>query len=56
MARAAFAGSPLHATLDVIRYKVRIYEEHLDRGEADGLWNPSAERDTPPSIGNVNKT
>jgi len=25
----------------VIRYKVRIYEEHVARGEADQLWNPS---------------
>ncbi|MFB7512355.1 MerR family transcriptional regulator [Streptomyces sp. NPDC056144] len=31
----------LQDTLEVMRYKVRIYEEHLARGEADGLWNPS---------------
>ncbi|MGW7461610.1 MerR family transcriptional regulator [Streptomyces sp. NPDC054797] len=31
----------LHETLDVMRYKVRIYEDHLARGEADRLWNPS---------------
>ncbi|MFG2328706.1 MerR family transcriptional regulator [Streptomyces sp. NPDC048604] len=31
----------LQDTLDVMRYKVRIYEEHLARGEADRLWNPS---------------
>ncbi|MFF8837437.1 MerR family transcriptional regulator [Streptomyces sp. NPDC015130] len=31
----------LRETLDVMRYKVRIYEEHLARGEADRLWNPS---------------
>jgi len=27
--------------LDVIRYKVGIYEAAVDRGEADQLWNPS---------------
>ncbi|WP_031077604.1 MerR family transcriptional regulator [Streptomyces sp. NRRL WC-3742] len=31
----------LERTLEVMRYKVRIYEDHLARGEADGLWNPS---------------
>ncbi|MBC9718970.1 MerR family transcriptional regulator [Streptomyces sp. TRM66268-LWL] len=31
----------LHETLAVMREKVRIYEEHLARGEADRLWNPS---------------
>ncbi|MBT2471578.1 MerR family transcriptional regulator [Streptomyces sp. ISL-66] len=31
----------LRETLDVIRQKVRIYEDHLARGEADRLWNPS---------------
>ncbi|MFD7033139.1 MerR family transcriptional regulator [Streptomyces sp. NPDC059917] len=31
----------LQGTLDVMRYKVRVYEEHLARGEADRLWNPS---------------
>ncbi|MFJ9772976.1 MerR family transcriptional regulator [Kitasatospora sp. NPDC101157] len=31
----------LQGTLDVMREKVRIYEEHLARGEADRLWNPS---------------
>ncbi|MFD8697000.1 MerR family transcriptional regulator [Kitasatospora purpeofusca] len=31
----------LQGTLDVMRAKVRIYEEHLARGEADRLWNPS---------------
>ncbi|WP_406195625.1 MerR family transcriptional regulator [Kitasatospora sp. NBC_01560] len=31
----------LRATLDVMRQKVRIYEDHLLRGEADRLWNPS---------------
>ncbi|MFD7965356.1 MerR family transcriptional regulator [Streptomyces zaomyceticus] len=31
----------LQETLDVMRYKVRIYEEHVARGEADRLWNPS---------------
>ncbi len=30
----------LNEALDVMRYKVRIYEEHLARGEADQLWNP----------------
>ncbi|MFD5325717.1 MerR family transcriptional regulator [Streptomyces sp. NPDC127092] len=35
----------LQETLDVMRYKVRIYEDHLARGEADRLWNPS-HRDT----------
>ncbi|WP_037679960.1 MerR family transcriptional regulator [Streptomyces griseus] len=31
----------LQETLQVMRYKVRIYEEHVVRGEADRLWNPS---------------
>ncbi|MGW4508759.1 MerR family transcriptional regulator [Streptomyces sp. NPDC004436] len=31
----------LREALDVVRYKVRVYAEHLARGEADGLWNPS---------------
>ncbi|MFD0152878.1 MerR family transcriptional regulator [Streptomyces sp. NPDC055721] len=31
----------LQDTLDVMRHKVRIYEEHVARGEADRLWNPS---------------
>ncbi|MGW2374954.1 MerR family transcriptional regulator [Kitasatospora sp. NPDC001683] len=31
----------LQETLDVMREKVRIYEDHLARGEADRLWNPS---------------
>ncbi|MCX4684318.1 MerR family transcriptional regulator [Kitasatospora purpeofusca] len=31
----------LRGTLEVMRAKVRIYEDHLSRGEADGLWNPS---------------
>ncbi|MFJ9694026.1 MerR family transcriptional regulator [Kitasatospora sp. NPDC101183] len=31
----------LEETLAVVREKVRIYEEHLARGEADRLWNPS---------------
>ncbi|MFD9726173.1 MerR family transcriptional regulator [Streptomyces sp. NPDC059072] len=31
----------LRETLEVMRYKVRIYEEHIARGEADRLWNPS---------------
>lgn len=31
----------LRETLDVMRHKVRIYEEHIARGEADRLWNPS---------------
>ncbi|WP_329192047.1 MULTISPECIES: MerR family DNA-binding protein [unclassified Streptomyces] len=31
----------LQEALDVMRYKVRIYEDHLVRGEADRLWNPS---------------
>ncbi|MFE2856517.1 MerR family DNA-binding protein [Streptomyces lavendulae] len=31
----------LQDTLDVMRYKVQIYEKHLARGEADRLWNPS---------------
>ncbi|NUT37032.1 MAG: MerR family transcriptional regulator [Hamadaea sp.] len=31
----------LNEALDVIRYKVRVYEAALDRGEADQLWNPS---------------
>ncbi|MFG2834009.1 MerR family transcriptional regulator [Streptomyces zaomyceticus] len=31
----------LQETLEVMRYKVRVYEEHVARGEADRLWNPS---------------
>ncbi|GAA3799698.1 MerR family transcriptional regulator [Streptomyces coacervatus] len=31
----------LQETLDVMRHKVRIYEDHVVRGEADRLWNPS---------------
>ncbi|MET9621258.1 MerR family transcriptional regulator [Streptomyces sp. NPDC006464] len=31
----------LRETLDVMRHKVRIYEEHLVRGDADRLWNPT---------------
>ncbi|MGW6914388.1 hypothetical protein ACWGB8_11280 [Kitasatospora sp. NPDC054939] len=31
----------LQGVLDVMRHKVRIYEEHVARGEADRLWNPS---------------
>ncbi|KJS56388.1 MerR family transcriptional regulator [Streptomyces rubellomurinus subsp. indigoferus] len=39
----------LQEALDVMREKVRIYEEHLARGEADRLWNPShAEADPGP--------
>lgn len=31
----------LQDTLAVMRHKVRIYEDHATRGEADRLWNPS---------------
>jgi DNA-binding transcriptional MerR regulator len=31
----------LQETLAVMRQKVRIYEDHLVRGVADRLWNPS---------------
>lgn len=31
----------LRETLDVMRDKVRIYEYHVARGDADQLWNPS---------------
>ncbi|MBL1105459.1 MerR family transcriptional regulator [Streptomyces sp. 5-8] len=31
----------LREALDVMRHKVRIYEDHVARGEADRLWNPS---------------
>ncbi|WP_051854598.1 MerR family transcriptional regulator [Streptomyces sp. NRRL B-1347] len=31
----------LQDALDVMRFKVRIYEDHVARGEADRLWNPS---------------
>src|SRR3954468_19314896 len=31
----------LQDTLAVMRLKVRIYENHIARGEADRLWNPS---------------
>ncbi|GGY30496.1 MerR family transcriptional regulator [Streptomyces omiyaensis] len=31
----------LQDTLDVMSHKVRVYEDHLARGEADRLWNPS---------------
>ncbi|MFF9056309.1 MerR family transcriptional regulator [Streptomyces erythrochromogenes] len=31
----------LQEALDVMRHKVRIYQDHVVRGEADRLWNPS---------------
>ncbi|QKW49115.1 MerR family transcriptional regulator [Streptomyces buecherae] len=31
----------LRVTLEVMRHKVRVYEDHVARGEADRLWNPS---------------
>ncbi|MFF5720542.1 MerR family transcriptional regulator [Streptomyces buecherae] len=31
----------LRDTLAVMRHKVRVYEDHVARGEADRLWNPS---------------
>ncbi|MGW2272875.1 MerR family transcriptional regulator [Streptomyces yangpuensis] len=31
----------LREALGVMRHKVRIYEDHVERGEADRLWNPS---------------
>ncbi|MFJ2598441.1 MerR family transcriptional regulator [Streptomyces erythrochromogenes] len=31
----------LREALDVMRHKVRIYQDHVVRGEADRLWNPS---------------
>ncbi|MEV7599790.1 MerR family transcriptional regulator [Kitasatospora sp. NPDC089797] len=31
----------LQVTLEVMREKVQVYEEHLARGAADRLWNPS---------------
>ncbi|MFD4240504.1 MerR family transcriptional regulator [Streptomyces sp. NPDC058525] len=31
----------LREALDVVRYKVRVYADHLARGEADRLWNSS---------------
>ncbi|MCF3185182.1 MerR family transcriptional regulator [Streptomyces polychromogenes] len=31
----------LQEALSVIRYKVGIYEDHVARGEAGTLWNPS---------------
>jgi len=31
----------LHEILDVMRHKVRIYTDHVARGDADRLWNPS---------------
>ncbi len=31
----------LNETLKVMRHKVRTYEDHLARGDADQLWNPS---------------
>ncbi|MFD5617596.1 MerR family transcriptional regulator [Streptomyces yangpuensis] len=38
----------LRDALDVMRYKVRIYEDHVERGEADRLWNPSRTDATAP--------
>lgn len=35
-----FAG--LVGSLDLIAWKVGVYAEHLARGEAAGLWDPSA--------------
>jgi DNA-binding transcriptional MerR regulator len=31
----------LQECLDVIRYKVKVYAEHVARGQSDELWNPS---------------
>lgn len=31
----------LSETLNMMRHKVEIYEDHIACGEADGLWNPS---------------
>jgi DNA-binding transcriptional MerR regulator len=31
----------LHECLEVIGYKVKVYEERMARGDADRLWNPS---------------
>ncbi|MBC3986938.1 MerR family transcriptional regulator [Streptomyces sp. AC536] len=31
----------LRETLEVMRHKVRVYADHVARGEADRLWNPS---------------
>ncbi|MFD5074433.1 MerR family transcriptional regulator [Streptomyces sp. NPDC058371] len=31
----------LQDTLAVMRHKVHIYEDHVARGDADQLWNPS---------------
>ncbi|WP_424216771.1 MerR family transcriptional regulator (plasmid) [Streptomyces sp. BI20] len=44
----------LQEALDVMRYKVRIYEEHLARGDADRLWNPS--RSHPTTAGSPTET
>ncbi|RKT06207.1 DNA-binding transcriptional MerR regulator [Streptomyces sp. 3211.6] len=41
----------LQEALDVVRYKVRIYEEHLARGEADQLWNPTHHPSDRTSVG-----
>lgn len=30
-------------SLDLIRYKVKVYSEHLAKGTADRLWNPLPE-------------
>ncbi|MEK2493961.1 MerR family transcriptional regulator [Kitasatospora purpeofusca] len=38
----------LRGTLEVMRAKVRIYEDHLARGEADRLWNPSHQATSTP--------
>ncbi|CAM5254739.1 MerR family transcriptional regulator [Streptomyces californicus] len=39
----------LNEALNVMRYKVGIYEDHLARGEADQLWNPSHSDTAPPA-------
>ncbi len=38
----------LREALGVMRHKVRIYEDHVERGEADRLWNPSRTDATAP--------
>ncbi|GAA3096333.1 MerR family transcriptional regulator [Streptomyces echinatus] len=39
----------LQETLNVMRNKVRIYEDHVARGEADRLWNPTHRPTTEPA-------
>ncbi|AOS64021.1 MerR family transcriptional regulator [Actinoalloteichus hymeniacidonis] len=41
----------LQESLDLIRFKVGLYEQHLAAGSADGLWRNGPECTAPPTAG-----